>query len=44
VGSLETGKNADLVVLDSESYQVVAVMRRGAWVSGGDRFATVTTG
>ncbi|MFD7986468.1 N-acetylglucosamine-6-phosphate deacetylase [Kitasatospora indigofera] len=41
VGSLETGKNADLVVLDSESYQVVAVMRRGAWISGHGTFPAV---
>ncbi|MCX5211327.1 N-acetylglucosamine-6-phosphate deacetylase [Kitasatospora sp. NBC_00240] len=44
IGSLETGKSADLVVLDSESYQLVAVMRRGAWVSGADRFTAVGTG
>ncbi|MQS12857.1 N-acetylglucosamine-6-phosphate deacetylase [Streptomyces kaniharaensis] len=41
IGSLETGKNADLVVLDSGSYDLVAVMRRGRWVLGGDRFTTV---
>ncbi|MFF2041542.1 N-acetylglucosamine-6-phosphate deacetylase [Kitasatospora sp. NPDC058170] len=34
VGSLETGKNADLVVLDSDSYDLVAVMRRGRWITG----------
>ncbi|GGV17546.1 N-acetylglucosamine-6-phosphate deacetylase [Kitasatospora herbaricolor] len=44
IGSLETGKSADLVVLDSESYELVAVMRRGAWVSGADRFTAVGTG
>ncbi|NYI07623.1 N-acetylglucosamine-6-phosphate deacetylase [Allostreptomyces psammosilenae] len=36
VGSLEAGKDADLVVLDAE-LRVVAVMRRGAWVHGADR-------
>ncbi|MFG2227442.1 N-acetylglucosamine-6-phosphate deacetylase [Streptomyces sp. NPDC048644] len=30
-GSLEAGKDADLVVLDA-AYEVVGVMRRGAWV------------
>ncbi|UNO40445.1 N-acetylglucosamine-6-phosphate deacetylase [Streptomyces sp. MST-110588] len=30
-GSIETGKDADLVVLDG-SYDLVGVMRRGAWV------------
>ncbi|MFF2074852.1 N-acetylglucosamine-6-phosphate deacetylase [Kitasatospora sp. NPDC058162] len=41
IGSLEAGKLADLVVVDSESYDLVAVMRRGRWVLGGDRFPTV---
>ena len=41
VGSLETGKLADLVVVDSTSYDLVAVMHRGRWVLGGDRFPTV---
>ncbi|MFJ9948536.1 amidohydrolase family protein, partial [Kitasatospora sp. NPDC091207] len=41
VGSLETGKNADLVVLDSGSHDLVAVMRRGEWITGGDTFPTV---
>ncbi|MFI9331381.1 amidohydrolase family protein, partial [Kitasatospora sp. NPDC052868] len=36
VGSLETGKNADLVVLDSDTHDLVAVMRRGRWITGGD--------
>ncbi|MET7637311.1 N-acetylglucosamine-6-phosphate deacetylase [Streptomyces sp. NPDC005438] len=31
VGSLEVGKDADLVVLDAE-FEVVGVLRRGAWV------------
>jgi len=31
VGSLETGKQADLVVLD-EDLRVVSVMRKGAWI------------
>ncbi|MFI7103410.1 N-acetylglucosamine-6-phosphate deacetylase [Streptomyces sp. NPDC050161] len=30
-GSLEAGKDADLVILDA-AYEVVGVMRRGAWV------------
>ncbi|MFD5616262.1 amidohydrolase family protein, partial [Kitasatospora sp. NPDC127060] len=40
-GSLETGKLADLVVVDSDSYHLVAVMRRGRWAVGGERFRTV---
>ncbi|MER7752709.1 N-acetylglucosamine-6-phosphate deacetylase [Kitasatospora sp. NPDC097643] len=40
-GSLATGKHADLVVVDSTSYQLVAVMRRGRWAVGGERFGTV---
>ncbi|MEV6206503.1 N-acetylglucosamine-6-phosphate deacetylase [Kitasatospora sp. NPDC051914] len=39
VGSLETGKNADLVVLDSLTYDLVAVMRRGEWITGADRLS-----
>ncbi|GAA0684907.1 N-acetylglucosamine-6-phosphate deacetylase [Kitasatospora atroaurantiaca] len=38
IGSLEAGKNADLVVLDSDTYDLVAVMRRGEWIVGADRF------
>ncbi|MEU1289139.1 amidohydrolase family protein, partial [Kitasatospora sp. NPDC005856] len=41
IGSLETGKLADLVVVDSRTYGLVAVMRRGRWVLGGERFSTV---
>ncbi|MET8545870.1 amidohydrolase family protein, partial [Kitasatospora sp. NPDC004799] len=41
IGSLEAGKRADLVVLDSQSYDLVAVMRRGRWVLGGETFSTV---
>ncbi|MFJ9774514.1 amidohydrolase family protein [Kitasatospora sp. NPDC101157] len=41
VGSLETGKLADLVAVDSTGYDPVAVMRQGRWVLGGDRFPTV---
>ncbi|MEV7186313.1 amidohydrolase family protein, partial [Kitasatospora sp. NPDC093102] len=41
IGSLETGKLADLVVVDSDDYDLVAVMRRGRWVLGGDTFSTV---
>ena len=37
VGSIETGKDADLVVLD-DAHELVAVMRRGEWVVGADRF------
>ena len=33
VGSLETGKQADLVVLDAD-LRVVSVMQRGAWLDG----------
>ncbi|WAU85762.1 N-acetylglucosamine-6-phosphate deacetylase [Streptomyces sp. Qhu-G9] len=33
VGSLEPGKDADLVVLDS-GFEVVGVMRRGEWLAG----------
>ncbi|MFJ2776611.1 N-acetylglucosamine-6-phosphate deacetylase [Kitasatospora sp. NPDC087315] len=43
IGSLETGKNADLVVVDSESYDLVAVMRRGEWITGAEKFAPVTS-
>ncbi|MFJ1755603.1 N-acetylglucosamine-6-phosphate deacetylase [Kitasatospora sp. NPDC088134] len=39
LGTLEAGKNADLVVLDSDSYELAAVMRRGEWIVGADRFA-----
>ncbi|MDH6133892.1 N-acetylglucosamine-6-phosphate deacetylase [Kitasatospora sp. MAA4] len=39
IGTLEAGKNADLVVLDSASYDLLAVVRRGEWIVGGDRFA-----
>ncbi|MFE9424449.1 N-acetylglucosamine-6-phosphate deacetylase [Kitasatospora sp. NPDC006697] len=38
LGSLEVGKNADLAVLDSESYELVAVVRRGEWITGAERF------
>ncbi|MGW6915400.1 N-acetylglucosamine-6-phosphate deacetylase [Kitasatospora sp. NPDC054939] len=41
IGSLEVGKQADLVVLDSVGHAVVAVMRRGAWVVGAERFDVV---
>jgi N-acetylglucosamine-6-phosphate deacetylase len=36
VGSLEPGKDADLVVLD-EGFELVAVMRRGEWIAGAER-------
>jgi len=42
VGSLEPGKYADLVVLDA-AYELVAVMRRGEWVTGADRFDLLAT-
>ncbi|MFD0278999.1 amidohydrolase family protein, partial [Kitasatospora sp. NPDC127111] len=38
IGSLETGKHADLVVVDSTTYDLVAVMRRGEWITGAERF------
>ncbi|MGW3232340.1 amidohydrolase family protein, partial [Kitasatospora sp. NPDC001095] len=41
IGSLEAGKLADLVVVDSEGYDLVAVMRRGRWILGGERFRPV---
>ncbi|MGW7697384.1 N-acetylglucosamine-6-phosphate deacetylase [Kitasatospora sp. NPDC054768] len=41
IGSLETGKLADLVVVDSGTYDLVAVMRRGRWVLGGETFRPV---
>ncbi|MFJ8629040.1 N-acetylglucosamine-6-phosphate deacetylase [Kitasatospora sp. NPDC093550] len=41
LGTLEPGKLADLVVLDSTTYDLVAVMRRGRWVLGGEEFTTV---
>lgn len=37
VGSIEVGKDADLVVLD-DAHALVAVMRRGEWVVGAERF------
>ncbi|MER5351858.1 N-acetylglucosamine-6-phosphate deacetylase [Kitasatospora sp. NPDC002551] len=43
IGSLEPGKFADLAVVDSASYDLVAVMRRGEWITGGDRFAPIAT-
>jgi N-acetylglucosamine-6-phosphate deacetylase len=36
VGSLEPGKDADLVVLDAD-WDVVAVMRKGTWITGRER-------
>ncbi|MFB6892641.1 N-acetylglucosamine-6-phosphate deacetylase [Kitasatospora sp. NPDC056327] len=44
VGSLEPGKFADLAVVDSATYDLVAVMRRGEWITGGDRFAPLVSG
>ncbi len=41
IGSLETGKLADLVVVDSTTYDLVAVMRHGRWALGGEKFSTV---
>lgn len=41
IGSLEAGKYADLVVLDSAGYDLVAVMRRGQWITGGNSFTGV---
>jgi len=42
IGSLRAGSYADLVVLDSVSYDLVAVMRRGHWVVGSDRLTPAT--
>lgn len=39
-GSLAVGKNADLAVLDSETYDLVAVVRRGEWITGAERFSS----
>jgi N-acetylglucosamine-6-phosphate deacetylase len=36
VGSIEVGKDADLVVVD-DAHELVAVMRRGEWVVGAER-------
>ncbi|MFF2350121.1 N-acetylglucosamine-6-phosphate deacetylase [Kitasatospora sp. NPDC058115] len=44
IGSLEPGKSADLAVVDSTTYDLVAVMRRGEWITGGDRFAPLAAG
>jgi len=38
IGTLEVGKQADLAVLDSASYELVAVVRRGEWITGAERF------
>ncbi|MFI8081563.1 N-acetylglucosamine-6-phosphate deacetylase [Kitasatospora sp. NPDC086009] len=40
VGSLETGKQADLVVLDA-AHDVVAVMQKGVWVAGAGHLPTL---
>jgi hypothetical protein len=37
----EPGKLADPVVVDSETFGLVAVMRLGRWVRGADRFGAV---
>ncbi|MCC9306651.1 N-acetylglucosamine-6-phosphate deacetylase [Kitasatospora sp. RB6PN24] len=39
IGSLAVGKNADLAVLDSQTYDLVAVVRRGEWITGAERFS-----
>ncbi|MFF8774108.1 N-acetylglucosamine-6-phosphate deacetylase [Kitasatospora sp. NPDC015120] len=44
IGSLEPGKSADLAVVDSTTYDLVAVMRHGEWITGGDRFAPIAAG
>ncbi|MFI9275060.1 N-acetylglucosamine-6-phosphate deacetylase [Kitasatospora sp. NPDC052896] len=38
VGTLEAGKLADLAVLDSATYDLLAVVRHGQWITGADRF------
>ncbi|WP_329566559.1 N-acetylglucosamine-6-phosphate deacetylase [Kitasatospora sp. NBC_01266] len=38
VGSLAVGLRADLAVLDSDSYELVAVIRGGEWIKGAERF------
>ncbi|GAA1394766.1 N-acetylglucosamine-6-phosphate deacetylase [Kitasatospora putterlickiae] len=43
IGGLEPGKLADLAVVDSATYDLVAVMRHGEWITGGDRFAPIAT-
>ncbi|GAA2805734.1 N-acetylglucosamine-6-phosphate deacetylase [Kitasatospora paracochleata] len=43
IGSLEAGKNADLVVLDPD-FDLVAVMRRGEWIVGADRLTKAHAG
>ncbi|MEU6971903.1 N-acetylglucosamine-6-phosphate deacetylase [Kitasatospora aureofaciens] len=43
IGTLEAGKHADLVVLDSGGYDLIAVMHQGRWITGGDAFPTVTS-
>jgi N-acetylglucosamine-6-phosphate deacetylase len=43
IGTLAAGKDADLVVLD-EKLDVVAVMRRGAWVHGAERLPAASGG
>ncbi|TQF03886.1 N-acetylglucosamine-6-phosphate deacetylase [Kitasatospora acidiphila] len=40
IGSLAVGKNADLAVFDSETYDLVAVVRRGEWITGAERFSS----
>ncbi|GAB2733669.1 N-acetylglucosamine-6-phosphate deacetylase [Kitasatospora kifunensis] len=40
VGSLTVGHQADLAILDSDSYDLVAVVRRGEWIKGAERFST----
>jgi N-acetylglucosamine-6-phosphate deacetylase len=34
VGSIEPGKDADLVVLAAGTFEVAAVMRKGVWLTG----------
>ncbi|WP_327068330.1 N-acetylglucosamine-6-phosphate deacetylase [Kitasatospora sp. NBC_01250] len=40
VGSLTVGHRADLAILDSDTYDLVAVVRRGEWIKGAERFST----
>ncbi|MCX4747363.1 N-acetylglucosamine-6-phosphate deacetylase [Kitasatospora sp. NBC_01287] len=40
LGSLAVGKRADLAILDSSSYDLLGVVRRGEWIKGAERFTS----